>query len=266
MLASRAERTRGHHLIAGRPSEPQARSSPLARQGRSEAEWLDRAEDRRTISHRDGRTLERRLCSARQRTRRTRRARLGNSQEVTAGAASGGDSAEVRVHLYERSFPEEPDRHARAVNVNDVRTALDTGAAFGGVTGIAPSRRTIVTCMWGVSDPLRAGRGAKKGAAKWGSLTPRWSSGGSDSDPESVTGGTERRRRPAGGCSRARTSSIDNRQLRDARHRFPERILCHAGERCSRVLVPRPCSPFRVQTRATREGKVCPRDSRAYGC
>jgi len=30
----------------------------------------------------------------------------------------------------------------------------------------------IVTCMWGVSDPLRAARGAKKGAAKWGSLTP----------------------------------------------------------------------------------------------
>jgi hypothetical protein len=44
--------------------------------------------------------------------------------------------------------------------------------AFGGLTGIAPSRRMIATCMWGVSDPLRAGRGAKKGAAKWGSLTP----------------------------------------------------------------------------------------------
>ena len=55
--------------------------------------------------------------------------------------------------LYERSFPEEPDRRSRAVNVNDVRTAHDTGAAFGGVTGIALSRRMIVTCMWGVSDP-----------------------------------------------------------------------------------------------------------------
>ena len=42
---------------------------------------------------------------------------------------------------------------ARAVNPNDVRTALDTGAAFGGVTGIAPSRRMTATCMWGVSDP-----------------------------------------------------------------------------------------------------------------
>jgi ribosomal protein L11 methylase PrmA len=42
---------------------------------------------------------------------------------------------------------------ARAVNPNDVRAALDTGAAFGGVTGIAPSRRMTATCMWGVSDP-----------------------------------------------------------------------------------------------------------------
>jgi len=49
MFASRAERTRGHHVIAGRPAEPQARSSPPARKGRSEAEWLDRVEDRRTI-------------------------------------------------------------------------------------------------------------------------------------------------------------------------------------------------------------------------
>jgi hypothetical protein len=58
-------------------AEPQARSSPPARKGRSKAEWLDRAEDRQTISRRDGRTLERRRCSARERTPRTRRARLG---------------------------------------------------------------------------------------------------------------------------------------------------------------------------------------------
>ena len=55
--------------------------------------------------------------------------------------------------------------HARTVHANDVRTALDTGGALGGVAGIAPSRRMIVTCMWGVSDPLRAGRGAKEGGS-----------------------------------------------------------------------------------------------------
>jgi len=61
---------------------------------------------------------------------------------------------------------------ALAINANDEDTALGTGGAFDGVTGIALSRRTIVTCTWGVSDPRRAGPGAKKGAAKWGSLTP----------------------------------------------------------------------------------------------
>jgi hypothetical protein len=65
------------------------------------------------------------------------------------------------------------DARARS-NANDMRTALDTGGAFGGVIGIAPTHRMIVTCMLGVSDPLMAGRGAKKGAAKWGSLTPYW--------------------------------------------------------------------------------------------
>ena len=42
---------------------------------------------------------------------------------------------------------------ARAVNANDVRNALDRGAAFGGVIDVAPSRRMTATCKWGVSDP-----------------------------------------------------------------------------------------------------------------
>ena len=74
--------------------------------------------------------------------------KVGNSQEVTARVLS---LAAIRwkcaFTLYERSFPEEPDRRGRS-NANDVRIALDTGAAFAGVTGIAPSRRMIVTCMW----------------------------------------------------------------------------------------------------------------------
>jgi hypothetical protein len=36
----------GHHLIADRFGGPQARSSPSARQGRSEAKWLDRTATR----------------------------------------------------------------------------------------------------------------------------------------------------------------------------------------------------------------------------
>jgi hypothetical protein len=61
---------------------------------------------------------------------------------------------------------------ALAGNANDEDTALDPGGAFSAVTGIALSRRTIVTWTSGVSDPRGAGRRAKKGAAKWGSLTP----------------------------------------------------------------------------------------------
>ena len=100
---------------------------------------------------------------------------------------------------------------ALAVDANDVDTAADTGGALNDGSDRARFSLDERECIWGVSDPRRAERGAKKGAAQWGSLTPRWSSGGSDSDAESVTGGTERRRRPAGGCSRARTSSIDGR-------------------------------------------------------
>jgi hypothetical protein len=57
-LSTSAIHIGGHHVIAKSSRGPQARSGPLARQGRSEAEWLDRAEDCRTISHRDGRTRE----------------------------------------------------------------------------------------------------------------------------------------------------------------------------------------------------------------
>ena len=55
---------------------------------------------------------------------------------------------------------------ALAINANDEDTALGTGGAFDGVTGIALSRRTIVTCTWGVSDPRRAGPGGLPAGAR----------------------------------------------------------------------------------------------------
>jgi hypothetical protein len=205
-------------------------------------------------------------CSARERTRRTRRARLGNGQEMTADAVSGGDSAEVRVHLYERSFPEEPDTRARAVNANDVRTALDTGAAFAGVTGIAPSRRVIVTCMWGVSDPLRAGRGAKKGAANWGSLTPRL--------PWRSTATVARRAMPA--AQSAAGVSPEAADWQEHERSFPcerraPRALGAPGcqverwERCSRVSVPPSCSPFGGSVVSNQEREKGRHDTRTAG-
>jgi hypothetical protein len=61
---------------------------------------------------------------------------------------------------------------AATAGMNRARSRRRKGGGLDSVIAMALSRRTIVTCMWGVSDPLRAGRGAKKGAAKWGSLTP----------------------------------------------------------------------------------------------
>ena len=81
-----------------------------------------------------------------------------------------------------------------AVDVNDDHATLDASRALCGATGIALSRRTIVTRTFGVSDPLRAGRGAKKGAAKWGSSRPTVDLLGCNNGVDCDTGGTERRR------------------------------------------------------------------------
>ena len=84
--------------------------------------------------------------------------------EIRCGCAFTYMNAVFRKNLTE----------ALAGDANNEDTAVDSGGAFSAVTGIALSRRTIVTWPSGVSDPRRAGRGAKKGAAKWGSLTPHW--------------------------------------------------------------------------------------------
>jgi hypothetical protein len=120
----------GHHAIAESFGGSQARSSPLARQGRSEAEWLDRAENRRTISHGDGRTLQRRRCSARERntTNETRK----------VGKHSGGDGAvlsqaEIQCECaftYTNAVFRTNLTDALAVDANHVDTASDTDGAL----------------------------------------------------------------------------------------------------------------------------------------
>jgi hypothetical protein len=49
-----------------------------------------------------------------------------------------------------------------------VRTALDTCVAFGGVAGIAPSRRTIETCMWGRERPSEGRTWGEEGGSEMG--------------------------------------------------------------------------------------------------
>ena len=83
---------------------------------------------------------------------------------------------------------------ALAGDANDEDTALDPCGAFGGVIGIGLSRRMTATCMWGVSDPLRAGRGAKKGPPNGGRSRPIERLLGCDNCVDCDTGGTERRR------------------------------------------------------------------------
>jgi hypothetical protein len=63
---------------------------------------------------------------------------------------------------------------ARAVDANDVRTALDAGAGIRRChrhRAVSPDGRDMHV---GRERPPEAGHGAKKGAAKWGSLTPYW--------------------------------------------------------------------------------------------
>jgi hypothetical protein len=82
---------------------------------------------------------------------------------------------------------------ALAVDANDVDTASDTGNALADDHDTARFCRTNATCTWGVSDPLRAGRGAKKGAANRGSR-PTGRSVRLRQRRLLETGGTERRR------------------------------------------------------------------------
>lgn len=85
---------------------------------------------------------------------------------------------------------------ALAINANDEDTALGTGGAFDGVTGIALSRRRIVTWTSGVSDPLAGRARGEEGGSQMGvAHAPLIDLLRCDSGADSVTGGTERRRR-----------------------------------------------------------------------
>jgi len=150
-LCIRAQRLReptgGHHVIVGPRGAASVRSSPPARKGRSEAEWLDGAEDRRTIRARDGRSEQRRAVQ-REDLRDERDAQVGRLEgddgQVTV---SGVDSVRVRVHQYERRFRRIPDRSVDA-NVNGAGTTRDSGGSSHDDTHRARFYRTTVTCTW----------------------------------------------------------------------------------------------------------------------
>jgi hypothetical protein len=64
------------------------------------------------------------------------------------------------------------------------------------VTGIAPTRRTIVTCMWRVSGPLEGRAWGEEGGSQMGvAHAPLGALLGCDNGADCESGGTERRRR-----------------------------------------------------------------------
>jgi hypothetical protein len=64
----------------------------------------------------------------------------------------------VRVHLYERGFRQKPDSHVSSMEI-DAGVTHDAGGALRNVTDEARFRRTIATCIWGVSDPRKPAPG-----------------------------------------------------------------------------------------------------------
>jgi hypothetical protein len=157
----------GHHVVAESFGGPQARSSPPARKGRSDAEWLDRAEDRRTISRRDGRRLDRSRSSAE------------NNETRKIGKVGGDGAVPTQMEIqcecafsYKNALFQKNLTDARAINANDVDIASDTGGAFNDGTDGARYCWTRATCIWGVSDPRFSGRRTSAGGWQRGSLTP----------------------------------------------------------------------------------------------
>ena len=166
---------------------------------------------------------------------------------------SGVDSVRVRVHPYEREFPAKPVRRCDGCNEPRTQWTSKGGALDSGI-GMALSGRTIATCMWGVSDPLRAGRGAKKGAARWGSLTPRLSLCAAAT--VAPTGDRRHRAPPASGPKSQTGKNMNAYLLASGEHpALSEPGLLHQppGTVLPSFGSPTPFPPSQVQTRATRE-------------
>jgi len=200
-LCIRAQRLReptgGHHVIAGPAAQP--------RRGQARQPARDGAK-------RSGLTAPRTagqsvlVMAAVSGDQVVQREDLQDERDARVGRQEGGDgqvtvsgvdSVRVRVHQYERRFRQKPDR-----SVDAQRKRRGTTRDSGGRTPRCHSQSAVLpddTDMHlGVSDPVRAAPGAKSGAAKRGSLTPR-SLLGCDSGADSDNGGTERRRRQTRG-------------------------------------------------------------------
>jgi hypothetical protein len=97
---------------------------------------------------------------------------LGYDEQITAAGKQMRRSARKSSRRTAKSASSITPVNHGPVPVAGI-TGVEPRGALDGVTNTALRRRTNVTCIWGVNDPFQLDHGAKKGAAKWGSLTPR---------------------------------------------------------------------------------------------
>ena len=131
---------------------------PASPKGRSEAEWLDRAEDRRTISRRDGRTRATAMFSG-ERTRRTGRAGLEKDRQVNGAMAPQAEIQCECAFTYMNAVFRKNLTDAFSVDATAVDTAFDTERRTRRWHDRARFCRTTKTRIWRRERPRKPGAG-----------------------------------------------------------------------------------------------------------
>jgi hypothetical protein len=243
-------------VIARQLAEPQARSSPPARKGRSEAEWLDGAENRRTISRRDGRGS--RALGARQRTRKGIEARWwkkGRRRRSSAAAVTIQSecaltlkNAGFRRNLTGESIRTSRLKHAAARSTND-----------SGCVHFRPDERDKQV---GRERPPPDGAWGEEGGNEVGvAHAPAVALLGCDSGADSIPA--------AQSAAGTRPETPDWQEHRGSiALQKTSRAVDSANDPCvgqgngaPEFRFPHPVPPSRVQTRVTRQGEGSPSDS-----
>ena len=161
----------GHHVTAKSPAEPRCGQARSPRRGRSEAEWLDRTADGRTISRRDGRSA--RDLGARQRTCEAIEARWwkkGRRRRSTAAAVR--IRSECALTYMNASSGEKPVSradcaHDRGCARRSNHAAHSTGSR---TRAVPPDERDM---HLGRERPPKTRPGTVFGGWQRGSLTPQ---------------------------------------------------------------------------------------------
>ena len=142
----------------------------------------------------------------------------------------------VRVHVYERSFPEEPN-NVFSVGATAVDTAFDTGRRtrrWHEERGSAARQRRA---SGGVSDPRKLGAGP-------------WSGGG--------RGGRSRPQMPRHCCLRPRSQDTGGEKRRPS-DRGPNSLIAKNIAGSTRLAISSSCAPPSLPISAAKRGTTTPR-------